>query len=98
MDNAFGRDFVSITDEEGNEFELELLDALIQNGVYYHAFLPVAPEGRTPEEEDLEIIILKSQEEDGEEILSTLDSEDEEEEIFALFMERLFEGEEEEDD
>ena len=95
MDNNFGGDFVSITDEEGNEFELELLDALIQNGVYYHAFLPVAQEGEDPEEDELEIVILKSLEEDGEEVLSTLDSDEEVEEIYALFMERLFDEEEE---
>ena len=96
MDNNFGGDFVSITDDEGNEFELELLDALIQDGVYYHAFLPVSTQAQDQEEEDLEIIILKSIEEDGEEILSTLDSDEELEQIYALFMDRLFEEEEEE--
>ena len=96
MDNGFGGDFVSITDEEGNEFELELLDALIQNGVYYHAFLPAAPEGKDLEEDDLEIVILKSLEEDGEEILTTLDSDEELEQIYTLFMDRLFEADEEE--
>ena len=90
MANEFGGDFVSITDEEGNEFELELLDALIHNDIYYHAFIP-ADES---EEEEVEIIILKAIDQDGEEILATLDSEEELNEVYDLFMERLFEEEE----
>jgi len=89
-DNTFGGDFVSITDEEGNEFELELLDALVHNDIYYHAFIPAEAE----EEEDLEIIILKAVVDDGEELLATLDSEEELKEVYDLFMERLFEDEE----
>ncbi|MCL2588148.1 MAG: DUF1292 domain-containing protein [Oscillospiraceae bacterium] len=91
MSNEFGGDFVSITDEEGNEFELELLDALVHNDIYYHAFIPAAAE--EDGEEDLEIIILKAVDQDGEELLSTLDSEEELAEVYDLFMERLFEDE-----
>ena len=91
MANEFGGDFFSITDEEGNEFELELLDALIHNGIYYHAFIPA--DKVDSEEEEVEIIILKAVETDGEELLSTLDSEEELDEVYDLFMERLFEAE-----
>lgn len=90
-EKEFGGDFLSITDEDGNEFELELLDALVHNDTYYHAFVP-AEEGE--EDEEVEIVILKAVEEDGEEFLSTLDSEEELTEIYDLFMERLFEEEE----
>ena len=95
MEKEFGGDFISITDEDGNEFELELLDVLEQDGVYFHAFTPVA-EGEENPEEDLEIVILKAIEENGEELLSTLDSEEELERVYALFMERLFDEVEEE--
>jgi len=93
MDNEFGGDFISITDEEGNEFELELLDVLDLDGVYYHAFVPAAQ--AEEEDEEVEIVILKSVEENGEEFLSTLESEEELEKIYALFMDRLFEAEDE---
>ena len=92
MTNEFGSDFISITDEDGNEFELELLDALVHNDIYYHAFIP-ATEG-TDDEEEVEIIILKAVEEEGEELLTTLDSEEELNTVYDLFMERLFEEEE----
>ena len=91
MANEYGGDFVSITDEDGNAFELELLDAFEHKGVFYHAFIPAVE--ADSEEEDLEIIILKSIDQDGEELLSTLDSEEELREIYDLFMERLFEDE-----
>jgi len=91
MQEDFGSDFITITDEDGNNFELELLDALIHNDVYYHAF---APADSGEDDEDLEIILLKTIEKDGEELLSTLDNDEELEQIYALFMERLFEEDE----
>ena len=33
MSEEFGPDFISVTDEEGNEFELDLVDTLEHNGV-----------------------------------------------------------------
>ena len=93
MSEDFGGDFISITDEEGNEFELELLDVLEKDGTFYHAFIPAGQ----VEEEEIEIVLLKTVEENGEELLSTLDSEEELNEIYTLFMERLFEDAAEED-
>jgi len=94
MANEYGGDFVSITDEEGNEFELELLDILVVDDICYHAFVPA--EEAESDEEEVEIIILKAVEQNGEEILSTLDSEEELNRIYDLFMERLLEEEDEE--
>ena len=95
MKEDFGSDFISITDEEGNEFELELLDVLEKDDIFYHAFIP-ASTGKEGEEEDIEIVILKTVEEDGEELLATLDSEEELTEVYELFIERLFEDGDEE--
>ena len=91
MENAYGSDFLTVTDEEGNEFELEVLDILEHQGCYYHAFTPVAE--TADEEEEQEIVILKAVQENGEELLSTLDSDEELNKIYDLFMERLFEEE-----
>ena len=33
MSEEFGPDFISVTDEDGNEFELELIDTLEHEGV-----------------------------------------------------------------
>ena len=86
---------ITLTDEEGNEIELELLDTIEHNGTTYHAFFPTIPEGEEVPEEELGLIILKVIEEDGEEILSTLDSDEEMDEVYEQFMETLFDEEDE---
>ena len=48
------------------------------------------------DEEDTGLVILKVIHEDGEDLLSTPDSEEEAEAVYQLFMEELFEDEDEE--
>lgn len=102
MSDEFGPDFITITDEDGNDIELEFLDALEHQGIRYMAFFPAQSlnEQGEPDDEDEEtgIILLKVIEENGEELLSTLDDDQELEDVYALFMERLFEDEEDEED
>lgn len=100
MSDEYGGNFVSLTDEDGTEIELEHLDTIEHNGAVYMAFFPLEEadeDGNPPEEEDEEsgLIILKVVTVDGEEQLSTLESEEELEEVYQQFMETLFEDEEE---
>ena len=95
MSEEYGPNFVTLTDEEGNDIELELLDALEHNGETYMAFCPAVEEGADEDGEDYGLVILKSIEENGEELLSTLDTDEELTEVYDLFMERLFADEEE---
>ena len=100
MSEEFGPDFITVTDEDGNDMELELVDALEHNGVTYMAFFPAVAEEADEDGEDYGMVILKSIMENGEELLSTLDSDEELDEVYELFMERLFaeeDGEEPED-
>ena len=93
MSEDFGPNFITLTDEDGNEFELEYIDALELDGQTYMAFFPaVEDEGA---EEDLGLVILKSIMVDGEEQLSTLDSDEELNRVYDLFMEQLLADEEE---
>ena len=96
MSESFGPDFITITDEDGNEMELEFLDTLEHNGQTYMAFFPAVEEGADEESEDYGLIILKVVEENGEELLSTLDSDDELNAVYDRFMEELFQDEEDE--
>ena len=101
MSEAYGPDFITVTDEDGNEFELELVDTLEHNGVTYHALFPASQEDEESGEpvdadedsEDYGLVILKTIEENGEEILSTPDTDEELDAIYNLFMERFFEDE-----
>ncbi len=85
MSEEYGNDYVTLTDENGNELELEHLDTLEYNGNTYFAFIPADMQL----EDSYELIIMKSEEENGEEILVTLDDEDELDEMFQIFSERL---------
>ena len=99
MSEEFGPDFITVSDEDGNEFELEHLDTIEYNGQVYMAFFPAVPEedGEVTDvdldDEEYGLIIMKVVEENGEELFSTLDSEEEEEEVYQQFMERLFDEE-----
>lgn len=96
MSEEYGPDFITITDEDGNDIELELVDALEHNGQTYMAFFPAVEEDAEEDGEEYGLVILKSIMENGEELLSTLDSDEELNEVYDLFMERLMEDDDEE--
>ena len=93
MSEDFGPTFLTVTDEEGKELVLEFMDALEHNGQLYQAFFPAETEGEE-DDPDAGLVILNVLHEDGEAVLSTLDSDEELEEVYDLFMESLFDGEE----
>ena len=90
MADEYGSDFITIVDEDGTEFELEVLTSIEYNAQTY---LAVTLAGA--EEEDLEVSILRSVEEDGEPILCAVEDEAELEAIYNLIMDALYEEEEE---
>lgn len=96
MNDEFGPNFVTLTDDEGNDIELEYVDALEHNGTTYMAFFPVVEEDSEDEENEEEygLVILKSQMENGEEFLVTIDDEEEIDKVYDLFMEQILSGEE----
>ena len=55
MNDEFGPNFVTLTDDEGNDIELEYVDALEHNGTTYMAFFPVVEEDSEDEENEEEI-------------------------------------------
>ena len=93
MSEEYGPDFITVTDEEGNEFELEHLGTLEHKGATYMSFVPADMD---EEDEDFGLILLKVVEKDGEELLADIDNEEELNEVYEQFMEVLFEDEEEE--
>lgn len=84
----YGSDFISITDDDGQEYELEVLSTLEYNGSTYLAVIPAAESQDTLE---LEVSILKSVEEDGEPFLCGIDDEAELEAVYDLIMDSLYE-------
>ena len=93
MADEYGSDFMTIIDEDGTEYELEILSSLEYNGQTYLAVTPAGGE----EGQDLEVSILKSIEEDGEPILCAIEDEQELEAVYSLIMDQLYEEEDTED-
>lgn len=90
MSEEFGPNFITLTDEDGNEIELEYVDAIEVDGQTYMAFFPtVDDEADEAAAEEFGLVILKSITENGEELLSTLDSDEELNRVYDLFMEQL---------
>lgn len=94
MIEDFGSDYITIVDEDGIEYELEILSTLEYNGCSYMAVIPATDE---EDDGDLEIAILKSVEEDGESILCAIEDEQELEAVHQLIMDQLYEEEDEEE-
>ncbi len=91
MADNYGSDFITIVDEDGTEYELEVLSTLEYNGCSYMAVIPAGSE----EDAELEVSILKSVEEDGESILCAIEDEEELQAVYDLIMDELYEEEEE---
>lgn len=93
MADQYGSDFITIVDEDGVEYELEVLTTLEWNGSGYMAVIPA---GEDKDEFELEVSVLKSVEEDGESILTAIEDEAELQAVYDLIMDSLYEEEEEE--
>ena len=90
MSDQFGSDFMTIVDEDGTEFELEVLSTLEYNGATYLAVIPAGNE-----DDDFQVSILKSvEEDDGDSILCAIEDEQELEAVYDLIMEALYEDDE----
>ena len=93
MEDQYGSDFLTIVDEDGTEYELEVLSTLDYNGETYMAVIPA---GEQADEFELEVSILKSVEEDGEPILCAIEDEEELQSVYELIMDELYAEEDEE--
>ena len=91
MSDIFGDDIITITDEDGVEYVLEILATLEVEGSEYYALVPASNE----EDEDLEVSILKAVDENGEEILCAIEDEEELERVYNIMMDELYQDEEE---
>ena len=95
MSEEFGSDYITIVDDEGQEFELEILDTMDYNGESYTAFLPADMDENDP---DYGLIILRNAlDENGDEVYDSIDDEDQLQDVYEHFMVLLFDDEDEEE-
>ena len=92
MSEEFGDDIITITDEDGVEYVLEVLATMELDGTEYYALVPAET---SEDDEDLEVSILKAVEENGEELLCAIEDDDELERVYSAMMDFLYEDEDE---
>lgn len=75
----------TLTDEEGNEYEFELMGVCEMDGKVYYAMAPVDAE------DNEQYTILRAEEEaDGDVMLTTIEDDDEFEKVSEYFDDELF--------
>lgn len=81
------REFFTLTDEEGNEVEFELIGVAERNGTTYYAMIPVEDaEGGEVEDGFCEYVVLRAEKDkNGEDTLVTVDDDDEFDDIADYF-------------
>jgi len=87
MTDNYGSDFITIVDEDGTEYELEVLSTIEYNGAEYLAVIPAGAE----DSGELEVSILKNVDEDGESILTAIEDDQELQAVYDLIMDQLYE-------
>ena len=99
-EQEFNPDIYTLVDEEGTEQTFELLDVMDLDDDRYFALIPYYENPEEMVEDDGELIVLKSQmDENGEELMVTIDDDDEYQRVGNLFLEKLsnmFEDDEDE--
>lgn len=95
MYQEFEREVISITDENGEEFELEVLARVTYNDAEYLALTPADVD---EDSEELEVSILKSVTENDEPILLTVTDDKELEIVYDLLMDEMFDIDTDEED
>lgn len=86
MNGDFGGDIITIADEEGNEFEVELLDTIDLNGKSYSVFVPANIEEMDVNDPDYGLIFLCNREENGEEFFDSVDDDDELNRVYEAYQ------------
>ncbi len=88
--NEYTPDLYTLEDEDGNEQEFELLDVMEYEGERYYALTPYYGDDHDSLlEDDGEVVILKEEMVEDEPMLVSIEEDDEYEKIGGMFLERL---------
>lgn len=77
----FDTEIYTLTDEEGNDEEFELIGKYMENGITYNALIPADEKKQNGEY----IILRREEDEDGEVYLATIEDDEEFDRIADIF-------------
>lgn len=82
-------DIITLTDEDGKEYNFEVLDAADFNDERYLAVVPYEEDSAELLEEDANLILMRVNEENGEEFLDIVEDDEELIQVGNMFAQRL---------
>lgn len=78
----------SITDEDGGEMQVAVVDSLKENGKEYYAVLPMDDKGELLEDAELIVGVMET-EENGDQYFTEIEDDDEFDHVSQTFIDRL---------
>ncbi len=85
----YNPDLISLQNDEGKEYNFEVLDAIETDTGRYLALLPTFDDPQALLDDSGELVIVKVMEEDGEEYYCEIEDDDEYETVADAFVDRL---------
>ncbi len=85
----YNPDLITLTDDEGKEYNFEVLDAIETDTARYLALLPQYSDPKDMLDDSGELVIVKVKEENGEEYFCEIEDDDEYETVADAFVDRL---------
>ena len=92
LNNPYGNNILTLMDENGVEYTFEVLDEYDDGEKRYLALSPVFDNAEDMLSDSGDLVIMEVCEEDGEEYLESVEDEDELDAIADIFMKRLEEN------
>ena len=89
MSEEYGADIITVVDEEDQEHQFEMIDAIETDDGRYVALLPIFNEAQDVIDDDGELLILEVIDENGEEIITPIEDDNVFESVAAIFQERI---------
>jgi uncharacterized protein YrzB (UPF0473 family) len=86
---GYEADLISLLDDDGNEFNFEVIDAIETDEGRYLAMLPIFDDPKEMLNDSGELVIVKVGEENGEEYYYEIEDDDEYDFVADAFIERL---------
>ncbi len=88
-ENDYNPDIISLSDEDGNEYTFEVLDSVETDTGRYVAMIPVYDDPEKMLDDSGELVVLKEIYEDGENYFEEIEDDAEYETIAEMFIDRL---------
>ncbi|MBQ3817355.1 MAG: DUF1292 domain-containing protein [Clostridia bacterium] len=87
--DEYNPDLINLVDDNGKEYNFEVIDAIETDEARYLALLPTYDDPKKMLEDSGELVIVKVGEENGEEFYFEIEDDDEYETIADAFVDRL---------